>query len=51
MPNERPEFRPIDAAPVRRNWPFVVMGAIIAGLVIWILRHDASAPARDHPRP
>ena len=48
MPNERPEFRPIEIAPVRRIWPFAVMGAIIAGLVIWILRHDGgSAPAKQ----
>src|SRR2546423_1930522 len=42
MPNERPEFRPIETAPARRIWPFAVMGAIIAGLVIWILRHDGA---------
>ncbi len=42
MPNERPEFRPIETAPARRLWPFAVMGAIIMGLVIWILRHDGS---------
>jgi hypothetical protein len=44
MPNDRPEFRPIEAAPSRTHlWPYAVLGAIIAGLVIWILRHDASA--------
>jgi hypothetical protein len=43
MPNERPEFRPIEAAPARRLWPYAVMGAIIAGLLIWIFRHDATA--------
>jgi hypothetical protein len=26
-----------------RAWPYAVLGAIIAGLVIWILRHDASS--------
>ena len=31
MPNDRPEFRPIEAAPARRVWPFAVLGAIIAG--------------------
>ena len=41
MPNERPEFRPIEAAPARRLWPYAVLGAIIAGLLIWIFRHDA----------
>jgi len=40
MPNERPEFRPIEAAPARRLWPYAVLGAIIAGLLIWIFRHD-----------
>jgi len=44
MPNDRPEFRPIEAAPSRTHlWPYAVLGAIIAGLVIWILRRDASA--------
>jgi len=44
MPNDRPEFRPIEAAPMRSHvWPYAVLGAIIAGLLIWILRHDASA--------
>src|SRR5258706_6490691 len=48
MPNERPEFRPIETAPARRVWPFAVLGAIIMGLVIWILRHDASgAPSKQ----
>src|SRR5256885_8935446 len=42
MPNDRPEFRPIEAAPAGRVWPYAVLGAIIAGLLIWILRHDAT---------
>src|SRR5205807_9217607 len=42
MPNDRPEFRPIEAAPARHVWPYAVLGAIIAGLLIWILRHDAT---------
>jgi len=37
MPNDRPEFRPIEAAPSRAHlWPYAVLGAIIAGLLIWI---------------
>lgn len=44
MPNDRPEFRPIEAPPAHRAWPYAVLGAIIAGLVIWIVRHQ-STPA------
>lgn len=43
MPNDRPEFRPIEAAPKAHVWPYAVLGAIIAGLLIWILRHDTTA--------
>jgi hypothetical protein len=48
MPNDRPEFRPIEAAPSRAHlWPYAVLGAIIAGLLVWILRHDASAAQKQ----
>jgi hypothetical protein len=48
MSNERPEFRPIEAAPARRAWPYAVLGAIIAGLLIWIVRHEsAQAPQKQ----
>ena len=43
MPNDRPEFRPIEAPPAHRAWPYAVLGAIIAGLVIWIVRHQSPA--------
>ena len=36
MSNERPEFRPVEAPPARRAWPYAVLGAIIAGLLIFI---------------
>ncbi|MFN2546179.1 MAG: hypothetical protein ABR567_01970 [Myxococcales bacterium] len=43
MPNDRPEFRPIEAAPSRAHvWPYAVLGAIIAGLLIWILRQNGA---------
>ena len=43
MPNDRPEFRPIEAAPTRAHvWPYAVLGAIIAGLLIWILRQNGA---------
>jgi hypothetical protein len=45
MPNDRPEFRPIDTAPARRAWPFAVLGAIIAALVILLLRREAPTVA------
>jgi hypothetical protein len=63
MGNERPEFRPIETAPARKVWPYAVMGAIIAGLLIWIARHEGAqaqpkqvalatvAPKIDPPQP
>ena len=44
MPNDRPEFRPIEAPPARRAWPYAVLGAIVAGLLIWIVRHPGASP-------
>ena len=44
MPNDRPEFRPIEvSSPKRSVWPFAVMGAIIAGLLVFILRHETAS--------
>jgi hypothetical protein len=43
MSTDRPEFRPIETAPVRRHWPYAVLGAIIAGLLLFIARRDVSA--------
>ncbi len=51
MPNDRPEFRPIETAPKSHVWPYAVMGAIIAGLVIFILRHDATAAQAPKQQP
>ena len=42
MSTDRPEFRPIEAAPARRAWPYAVLGAIIAGLLLFIARHEVS---------
>jgi hypothetical protein len=49
MESERPEFRPIEAAPARHVWIYAVMGAVIAGLLIFIARHNlaAAAPAKE----
>lgn len=41
--SDRPEFRPIEAAPARHVLPYVVMGAVIAGLLIFIARHNLSS--------
>src|SRR4051812_16542667 len=43
MPNERPEFRPIEIAPKRNVWPYAVLGAVIAGLVLYIARQNVAA--------
>jgi hypothetical protein len=49
MSSERPEFRPIEAAPARHIWIYAVMGAVIAGLLIFIARRNvaAAAPAKE----
>jgi hypothetical protein len=49
MSTERPEFRPIEAAPARHVWLYALMGAVIAGLLIFIARRNlaASAPAKE----
>jgi hypothetical protein len=49
MSSERPEFRPIEAAPARHVWIYAVMGAVIAGLLIFIARHNvaAASPAKE----
>jgi hypothetical protein len=49
MESERPEFRPIEAAPARHVWIYAVMGAVIAGLLIFIARRNvaAAAPAKE----
>ncbi len=51
MPNDRPEFRPIETAPKAHIWPYAVMGAVIAGLLIWILRHDTTAVQASKAQP
>ncbi len=43
--SDRPEFRPIEASPARHIWPYVAMGAVIAGLLIFIARRNAGAAA------
>ena len=48
MSTERPEFRPIEAAPKRHIWIYAALGAVIAGLVIFIARRNvAAAPAKE----
>jgi len=49
MSTERPEFRPIEAAPKRQVWLYAVLGAVIAGLLIFIARRNptAAAPAKE----
>lgn len=42
------EFRPIESAPARRLWPYAVLGAVIVGLVVYILQKNARA---SEPRP
>jgi hypothetical protein len=45
MSTERPEFRPIEAAPKRHVWFYAALGAVIAGLLIFIARRNATAAA------
>jgi hypothetical protein len=46
MSTERPEFRPIEAAaPSRHIWIYAALGAVIAGLIIFIARRNVAAAA------
>jgi hypothetical protein len=49
MSTERPEFRPIEAAPKRHIWLYAALGAVIAGLLIFIARRNvaSAAPAKE----
>jgi hypothetical protein len=49
MSTERPEFRPIEAAPKRHVWLYAALGAVIAGLLIFIARRNvpSAAPAKE----
>ena len=49
MSTERPEFRPIEAAPTRHVWLYAVLGAVIAGLLLFIARRNVTAavPAKE----
>jgi hypothetical protein len=46
MSTERPEFRPVDAAPKRSAWPFAVMGAAIVALVILLVQREGGRPLK-----
>ena len=40
MSTERPDFRPIETAPARRDWPFAVLGLVVAALALWVARRN-----------
>jgi hypothetical protein len=46
MSTDRPEFRPVDAAPKRSAWPFAVMGAAIVALVILLVQREGGRPLK-----
>jgi hypothetical protein len=47
MSTDRPEFRPIEAAPARRAWPYAVLGVVVVAAVLWLVQRNvvsAEAP-------
>ncbi|HEY5677027.1 MAG TPA: hypothetical protein VIR81_09585, partial [Myxococcales bacterium] len=44
------EFRPIESAPARRLWIYAVLGAVIVGLVVYILQSNQKTARAAEPR-
>jgi hypothetical protein len=43
MSTERSEFRPIEAPPARRVWPFAVLGAALVAALLFVARRDTGS--------
>jgi vancomycin resistance protein YoaR len=45
------EFRPLEAAPSRRSWPYAVIGAALVIALVWSLRRNAVQASEKAPQP
>jgi hypothetical protein len=43
MSTDRPEFRPIEAAPARRAWPYAVLGVAVVATGLWLVHRNVAS--------
>jgi hypothetical protein len=45
MSTDRPEFRPVEAAPARRAWPYAVLGVAAVAAGLWFVQRNVASAA------
>jgi len=45
MSTDRPEFRPIEAAPARRAWPYAALGVAVVAAGVWLVHRNVANAA------
>ena len=45
MSTDRPEFRPIEAAPARRAWPYAAIGVAVVAAGVWLVHRNVANAA------
>jgi type IV secretory pathway VirB10-like protein len=45
MSTDRPEFRPVEAAPAHRAWPYAVVGIAVVAAGLWLVQRNVASAA------